>query len=65
MWRRPRPGRDCKTFGITPYPDQLTERLINNNRPNTLRPAYDIGDRVHPNNAGYHRMAQTIPLTQL
>ncbi|NSL43626.1 SGNH/GDSL hydrolase family protein [Streptomyces sp. 8P21H-1] len=39
--------------------------LANPNRPNTLRPAYDSGDHVHPNDAGYHHMAQAVPLRQL
>jgi lysophospholipase L1-like esterase len=32
-------------------------------RPTRLRPGYDSGDHLHPNNAGYAAMAQAIPLT--
>jgi lysophospholipase L1-like esterase len=32
-------------------------------RPTRLRPAYDSGDHLHPNDAGYAAMAQAIPLT--
>jgi lysophospholipase L1-like esterase len=39
--------------------------LANPRKPNTLRPAYDSGDHVHPNDAGYQRMVRTIPLTEL
>ncbi|MEV6804629.1 GDSL-type esterase/lipase family protein [Streptomyces sp. NPDC051132] len=39
--------------------------LANPRKPHTLRPAYDSGDHVHPNDAGYQRMTQTIPLTEL
>jgi lysophospholipase L1-like esterase len=27
-----------------------------------LRPAYDSGDHLHPNSAGYHAMADAIDL---
>jgi lysophospholipase L1-like esterase len=32
-------------------------------RPTRLKPAYDSGDHLHPNNAGYQAMAQGVPLT--
>jgi lysophospholipase L1-like esterase len=32
-------------------------------RPTRLKPAYDSGDHLHPNNAGYQAMAQALPLT--
>jgi lysophospholipase L1-like esterase len=32
-------------------------------RPTRLRAAYDSGDHLHPNNAGYQAMAQAVPLT--
>lgn len=32
-------------------------------RPTRLRPAYDSGDHLHPNDAGYAAMAQAVPLT--
>jgi lysophospholipase L1-like esterase len=31
-------------------------------RPTRLRAAYDSGDHLHPNNAGYQAMAQAVPL---
>jgi lysophospholipase L1-like esterase len=31
--------------------------------PTRLRAAYDSGDHLHPNNAGYQAMAQAVPLT--
>lgn len=34
-------------------------------RPTTLRPAYDSGDHLHPNDAGYAAMAQAVDLTLL
>jgi lysophospholipase L1-like esterase len=37
--------------------------LRNPSIPTELLPAYDSGDHVHPNDAGYAAMAQTIPLT--
>jgi hypothetical protein len=33
--------------------------------PDPLNPAYDSGDGLHPNDAGLHRMAQTIDLDSL
>jgi lysophospholipase L1-like esterase len=33
--------------------------------PDRLNPAYDSGDGLHPNDAGLHRMAQTIDLDSL
>ncbi|MET0858149.1 MAG: hypothetical protein ABWY27_15455, partial [Telluria sp.] len=30
--------------------------------PLSLRPAYDSGDRLHPNNFGYQAMGNAIPL---
>jgi lysophospholipase L1-like esterase len=32
-------------------------------RPTRLRPAYDSGDHLHPNDAGYAAMARAIPLS--
>ena len=32
-------------------------------RPTRLNPAYDSGDHLHPNDAGYQAMAQAVPLT--
>ena len=32
-------------------------------RPTRLLPAYDSGDHLHPNDAGYQRMATIVPLT--
>lgn len=32
-------------------------------RSTRLRPAYDSGDHLHPNSAGYQAMAQAVPLT--
>jgi lysophospholipase L1-like esterase len=32
-------------------------------RTTRLRPAYDSGDHLHPNSAGYQAMAQAVPLT--
>jgi lysophospholipase L1-like esterase len=31
-------------------------------RPTRLLPAYDSGDHLHPNDAGYEAMAKAIPL---
>ncbi|WP_020660133.1 SGNH/GDSL hydrolase family protein [Amycolatopsis benzoatilytica] len=33
--------------------------------PLAMLPAYDSGDHLHPNDAGYQRMAQAVPLTLL
>ncbi|MGA6167162.1 SGNH/GDSL hydrolase family protein [Amycolatopsis magusensis] len=33
--------------------------------PDTMLAAYDSGDRLHPNDAGYHAMAAAVDLTQL
>ncbi|WP_158880721.1 SGNH/GDSL hydrolase family protein [Amycolatopsis anabasis] len=33
--------------------------------PDTLRPAYDSGDHLHPNDAGYHAMAEAFDLSAL
>ncbi|MFI9011102.1 SGNH/GDSL hydrolase family protein [Actinosynnema sp. NPDC053489] len=33
--------------------------------PDALRPAYDSGDRLHPNDAGYHAMAEAVDLSVL
>jgi hypothetical protein len=33
--------------------------------PQTLNPAYNSGDDLHPNNAGYLRMADTVKLSML
>jgi len=33
------------------------------NRPTRLHPAYDSGDHLHPNDAGYAALAQAVPLT--
>ena len=32
-------------------------------RPARLRPAYDSGDHIHPNDTGYQAMANAVPLT--
>lgn len=34
-------------------------------RPHALDPRYDSGDHLHPNTAGYQRMADCIDLSQL
>jgi lysophospholipase L1-like esterase len=34
-------------------------------QPAKLQPSYDSGDGIHPNDAGYAAMAQTVPLTRL
>ena len=31
--------------------------------PARLLPAYDSGDHLHPNSAGYQAMAQAVPLS--
>jgi lysophospholipase L1-like esterase len=33
--------------------------------PRRLRDIYDSGDHLHPNDAGYQAMADTVPLNQL
>ncbi|MEV8437285.1 SGNH/GDSL hydrolase family protein [Actinosynnema sp. NPDC051121] len=33
--------------------------------PDSLRPAYDSGDRLHPNDAGYRAMAEAVDLSAL
>ncbi|MCE6997373.1 SGNH/GDSL hydrolase family protein [Saccharothrix sp. S26] len=33
--------------------------------PDALRPAYDSGDRLHPNDAGYRAMAEAVDLSEL
>jgi len=35
------------------------------NRPNQLRPDYDSGDHIHPNDRGYQKMADVIDLSSL
>jgi lysophospholipase L1-like esterase len=35
------------------------------NNPLALAPAYDSGDHLHPNNAGYQQMANTVNIAQL
>jgi lysophospholipase L1-like esterase len=32
-------------------------------QPTRLNPAYDSGDHLHPNDAGYQVMAQAVPLS--
>lgn len=57
-----------RTAGTSSGYDALADfdrALADPHRPNTLRPAYDSGDHVHPNNAGYDRMARAVPLTKL
>ena len=39
--------------------------LADPSRPEVLNPAYDSGDHLHPNSAGYARMADTIRLAML
>lgn len=34
-------------------------------KPDHLLPAYDSGDHLHPNDAGYRAMAEAIDLMQL
>ena len=34
-------------------------------RPSALLPAYDSGDHLHPSDAGYLRMAETVELSLL
>jgi lysophospholipase L1-like esterase len=31
-------------------------------QPNRLNPAYDSGDHLHPNDAGYQALANAVPL---
>jgi len=32
-------------------------------QPELMQARWDSGDHIHPNDAGYHAMAETIPLT--
>jgi lysophospholipase L1-like esterase len=35
------------------------------NRPGYINPAYDCGDHLHPNDAGYQAMAKAVDLNVL
>ncbi|WP_129312291.1 SGNH/GDSL hydrolase family protein [Streptomyces sp. L2] len=39
--------------------------LADPGNPHALRPAYDSGDHLHPNDAGYRAMAQAVDISQL
>jgi len=39
--------------------------LRSNIDPRVIAPAYDSGDHLHPNDQGYTRLANTVPLTQI
>ena len=47
---------DEPAIGIPPWRDRSSDPA----RPARLLPAYDSGDHVHPNDAGYELIAQTF-----
>ena len=49
--------------GVTVAPDNTVMRDSAN--PLRLNPAYDSGDQLHPNDAGYQAMADAIDLDML
>ena len=45
-----------------PVGNSLPEQAVTPEHPTRLRPDYDSGDHVHPNDAGYLAMAEAIDL---
>lgn len=46
-----------------PTPAGMLDRRIRPSAPERFLPAFDSGDHLHPNDAGYMAMANAIPLS--
>jgi len=54
-----------KTSGAFDAVIDFEAALRDPDHPDRMRPAYDSGDHVHPNDAGYRAMAQQVDLRLL
>ena len=54
--------RDSRTFdGVIDFDAVVRDPA----QPDHIRPAYDFGDHLHPNDAGYKAMGEAVDLTPL
>jgi lysophospholipase L1-like esterase len=54
-----------RTSGVANSVVDFDRALRDPARPSRLRPAFDSGDHLHPNSAGYRAMARAVPLARL
>ena len=63
--RRQAVNRWIRTSGIASSVVDFDRALRDPDDPSRLRPAYDSGDHLHPNSAGYRAMARAVRLGRL
>ena len=63
--RRARVNAWIRTAGVFDGVIDFADALASPGDPNQLSAAYDSGDHLHPNSAGYQRMAATVDLASL
>lgn len=63
--RRQVVNRWIRTSGVADSVVDFDRALRDPARPSRLRPAFDSGDHLHPNSAGYRAMANAVPLERL